>query len=124
MKHIKPETAAEKRAYNKWVKEQLEKYPRCVVYPVLNSTQIHHIARGVHRRSALMEPCATVPVSQMGHRTIEGWPIEKQLACKLTASHEHAAEVDLLRFNMLRDRAPEAITFMDLVPFLTLRESV
>ncbi len=121
MKRRKPETAKQDREYNAWVKVQLEKHNRCVVFPYKFCRIVHHIARGVHRRSALMEPCATVTVSLEGHDVIEGWPIEKQLAAKLCASPEQAAEVDLPRFNEIRGRAPNAITIADIAPYLELK---
>lgn len=121
MKRRKPATAKEDREYAKWRLLQLVKHQMCTVYPNYVATEIHHVARGQHRRAALMEECATAPVSEEGHRLMESWPIEKQLAAKLCASPEQAAEVDLPRFNELRGRAPGAITIADLAPYLELK---
>lgn len=117
-------TAAEDRAYNKWVKLQLIKHPNCAVYPQLHASQCHHLCRGVHRRAALMEPCATVMVSSRGHDAIEGMPIEKQIAVKLVSSKENADEVDLPRFCELRGRAPTAILLSDVAKYLQVKGKV
>lgn len=73
---------------------------------------VHEMARGSHREKALTErltwlvacgQCNSGPLHD--HRE---WPLARQLALKYMHDQEH---FDLVGFNRLRDREPDAITF-------------
>lgn len=83
---------------------------------------IHEIARGPNREEALKHRCAWLLLCRGCHDEMDDysvWPLARQLALKLLADPGHFS---LEEFNLIRGRAPTAITLADIVPFLNLRE--
>ena len=83
------------------------------------ATDCHEMARGIHRRQAFMERicwfsscnrCNVLSLDSAGD-----FPLARQLAYKWIHDREY---FDLLEFNALRGRAPEAITFTEVIPWI------
>jgi hypothetical protein len=86
---------------------------------------VHEITRGVHREAALSERLACMVLC--GHCNGELftdyaiWPLERQAAlqCLLCADIAEPGEI-LAKLNSLRGRAPGAISWQDVAPYLAL----
>lgn len=76
------------------------------------ASDVHEIARGVHRKQALEERCTWLKLCRECHRNKVhggGWwaRITSQLALKMVRDAEH---YDRQRVNEIRGRMPDAIT--------------
>lgn len=70
--------------------------------------ETHEIARGPHRKEALENRCALLRTCQRCHEQyLDSMPIVTQLAIK---AMNDGAYLDIEKTNLLRDRAPGAIT--------------
>ena len=98
------EVAAGRNAYR-------EKFPRCQWPGCLKTaTELHEIARGPARQIAIGEICCFLHLCQKDHRLCDDYsirPLARQLAVKQIADPDG---YDLQRFNIIRGRAPNAIT--------------
>lgn len=102
--------------------EILDDFPRCVYCGVRPSTCIDHIAGGASRHNALKERCACnascLECNLGDANNPNKFPILRKLAVKLVTDGEF---FDLVKFNTLRGRAPNAITLADVSAFLEWR---
>lgn len=77
-------------------------FPRCL--------EVHEIARGPARKKAVKSPAAWLLLCRQHHEQMGSlvvWPIVRQLALKRLRDPER---YDRVAVNLLRGRAPEAIT--------------
>jgi len=73
--------------------------------------EIHHIVRGQNRKKAREERCALIRSCQRCHQVhLDSMPIAAQLALKLRNDHAYYMRE---KVNVLRGRAPGAITDID-----------
>ena len=80
------------------------------------ATELHEIARGVHRKSALAERCALLHLCRGHHLSIHyGYTLAQQYALKLFADPDG---FDLVRLNRLRGRSDDAITIEEIQPYV------
>ena len=80
---------------------------------------VHEIARGAHRENALQARYAVLILCSHCHQDVhEGekpWPVERQLAA---LGEARPGDMNLGKFNELRGRAENAITIIDLQPYV------
>jgi cytochrome c553 len=75
--------------------------------------EVHEIARGPSRKQAVQERACWLLVCRRCHEELgdySKWPLARQLALKLLQDREH---FDLRKFNVIRGRAPNAITMRE-----------
>ena len=87
---------------------------------------IHEIARGQHREKAKTTRYATLRLCTLCHQEIHDWDnmtsrewILKQLAYLGCARPN---DLKLTAFNELKGRGPQDITFIDLLPYLEVKD--
>jgi hypothetical protein len=116
MRRNTPARAAANRAADKWRKEFLATISRCEYCGKHGDLCLHEVARGIHRRKAITAPYAILAVHHLVcHEAVALESIERQLARLYLVD---ASRLDLVAFNRLRGRAPEAIIFSDLSPHI------
>ena len=118
MRRMSPKTRKKAETYTAWRREFLEEVGHCEICGALPH-EVHHIARGIYREKAQCERCAVLALCHhCHHEVVDDWPIPRQLAA-LACSRP--MDLNLPQFNILRDREVNAITFLDLLPFLEMR---
>ena len=104
--------------YTTWRVEFIQSVGHCEICGALPH-EVHHIARGIYREKAMCERCAVLALCHHCHtEVVDDWPLPRQLAA-LACSRP--MDLNIPQFNMLRDRELDAITFLDLLPFLEMR---
>lgn len=85
------------------------------------ATDLHEIARGIHREEATKHPEAWLLLCLWCHEEMgdySRWPLARQLALKLVAD---PTRFDLAKINEIRGRAEGAIDLADVGKYLELK---
>ncbi len=123
MRRNTPKRAAADRRAAPVRRAYLEEFPVCQRPGChYKATEVHEIARGPARAKAYQYRECWLALCRECHEEMGGygvWPLERQLAVKMLVDYDY---FNLLLFNWLRSRGPEAVTVPDVLPYLALAE--
>ena len=121
MNHESPKAAANRRKYALVRSTFREWSQQCMVCTFRECTEVHEICNGPDRQVALGRRETWLALCRRCHDEIGDkslWPVERQLAVKLLHDPEW---FDPEAVNIIRGRDPDAITIVEISPFLKLK---
>jgi hypothetical protein len=95
-----------------------KEFPKCQCGCGRVATDLHEIAAGAARESALSQREAWLHLARHCHEEIQSWPVVKQCALKFIADPHY---LNLSTITDLRGRASSSIVLADLQPYLRMK---